>query len=93
VLADDGIIDPIAVELATRTVPDWGDSGSLYQWIEVPEPGDTGHPMAELLEGDPWAAAANLGIHEIGADAGSPGGPVASRPDYLGSEPEPEAGS
>jgi hypothetical protein len=35
------------------SVPDWGDSAALYQWIEVPEPGDDGYPMAELPEGDP----------------------------------------
>jgi hypothetical protein len=40
-------------------VPDWGDSGSLYQWIKIPEPGDDGYPMAELPEGDPWASAVN----------------------------------
>jgi len=31
-------------------VPDWGDSGALYQQIEVPEPGDDGYPMAGLPE-------------------------------------------
>ena len=35
------------------SVPDWGDSGALYQRIEAPEPGDDGYSMAELPDGDP----------------------------------------
>ena len=75
------------------SVPDWGDSGALYQWIEVPEPSDDGYPMAELPDGDPWAPAINRAIHEIEADAGPPGVPVARRTEYLTWEPEPEAGT
>ena len=60
------------------TVPDFGDSGSPYQQVEVAEPGDPGYPTLELPEGDPWAAAVNAAIYEIEAAAGWP-------------EPEPEA--
>jgi hypothetical protein len=74
-------------------VPDWGDSGSLYQWIEIPELGDDGYPMAKLPEGDPWASAVNRAIAQIEAENTPPGRPVASRPEYLGWEPDPEAGS
>lgn len=74
------------------SVPDWGDSGALYQWIEVPQPGDDGYPMAELPDGDPWAPAINRAIREIEANAVPPGVPVASRAEYLAWEPEPEAG-
>lgn len=69
------------------TVPDFGDSGSLYQQVEVAEPGDPGYPTPELPEGDPWAPAVNQAIAEV----------EAARPDaYLASDPyadlEPEAG-
>jgi hypothetical protein len=74
-------------------VPDWGNSGSLYQWITVPEPGDDGYLMTELPEGDPWASAVNRAIAEIEAESRPPGIRVASRPEYLGWEPDPEAGS
>jgi hypothetical protein len=74
------------------SVPDWGDSGSRYQWIEVPEPGDDGYPMAELPEADPWAPVINQAIRQIEADAGPPGAPAARRAEYLAWEPEPEAG-
>ena len=74
-------------------VPDWGDSGSLYQWITIPEPGNDGYPMAELPEGDPWAPAVNRAIAEIEAENQPPGTPVASRPEYLGWEPDLEADS
>ncbi len=73
-------------------VPDWSDSGSLYQWITVPEPGDDGYPMAELPGEDPWAPAVNRALGEIEADAGPPDVPAASRAEYLAWEPEPEAG-
>jgi hypothetical protein len=63
-------------------VPDWGDCGSLYQCIEVPEPGDDGYPMAELPEDDPWAPAVNRAI-AIETDVGSPGMPAARRAEYL----------
>ena len=39
----------------TVAVPDFGDSGSLYQHVEVAEPGDPGYPTPMLPEGDPWA--------------------------------------
>lgn len=74
------------------SVPDWGDSGSLYQQIEIPEPGDDEYPMAELPNGDPWAPAINRAIREIQANAGSPAVPVAAQAEYLAWEPEPEAG-
>jgi hypothetical protein len=61
------------------TVPDFGDSGSLYQQVEVAEPGEPAYPTPELPEGDPWAPAVNAAICEIEAEAGWP-------------EREPEAG-
>ena len=68
------------------TVPDFGDSGSLCQQVEVAEPGDPGYPTPELPEGDPWAPAVNQAIAEV----------EAAREDaYLGGDPyadlEPEA--
>jgi hypothetical protein len=74
------------------SVPDWGESGSLYQQNEIPEPGDNGYPMAELPDGDPWAPAINRAIRQIEADTATPGVPVARRAEYLTWEPEPEAG-
>jgi len=50
------------------SVPDWGASGSLYQQVEVAEPGDPGYPTPELPEGDPWAPAVNAAIREIEAE-------------------------
>ncbi len=66
--------------------PDFGASGSLYQQVEVAEPGDPGYPAPELPEGDPWAPAVNQARAEI----------EAARPDaYLADDPhadlEPEA--
>jgi hypothetical protein len=52
------------------TVPDFGDSGSLYQQVEVAEPGEPGYPTPELPEGDPWAPAVNAAIREVAAEAG-----------------------
>jgi hypothetical protein len=49
--------------------------------------------MTELPEGDPWASAVNRAIAEIEAESRPPGIRVASRPEYLGWEPDPEAGS
>ena len=76
------------------TVPDWGDSGSLYQQVEVAEPGDPGYPTPELSEADPWASAVNAAIREIEAEAAD--GPVpftlsAEAEALLDTEPEPEA--
>jgi len=51
------------------SVPDWGASGSLYQQVEVAEPGDSGYPTPQLPEGDPWAPAVNAAIREIEAEA------------------------
>lgn len=70
-------------------VPDWGDSGALYQWIDIPEPGDDGYPMEQLPDSDPWAPAANRAIAEI--EGPQPPTPVAIRPEYLTWEPEAEA--
>jgi hypothetical protein len=50
-------------------VPDFGDSGSLYQQVTVAEPGDPGYPTRPLPEGDPWAPAVNRAIAEVEADA------------------------
>ena len=67
-------------------VPGFGDSGWLYQYVEVAEPGEAAYPTPRLPEGDPWAPAVNRAIEEI----------EAVRPDaYLASDPyadlEPEA--
>lgn len=45
--------------MKTIQVPDFGDSGSLYQQVEVPEPGDPGYSWARLPESDPWAKYVN----------------------------------
>ena len=50
-------------------VPDFGDSGSLYQYVEVAEPGEPGYPTPALPEGDPWAPAVNQARAEIEAEA------------------------
>ncbi len=68
-------------------VPDFGDSGSLYQYVEVAEPGEPGYPAPALPEGDPWAPAVNQARAEIEAEAKYAGAlEWAARP-----EPEPEA--
>jgi hypothetical protein len=51
------------------TVPDFGDSGSLYQQVQVAEPGEPGYPTPPLPETDPWAPAVNAAIREIEAEA------------------------
>ncbi len=48
-------------------VPDFGYGPELYQWVEVPEPGDPGWPGADLPESDPWAPAVNQLRAEIAA--------------------------
>ena len=50
-------------------VPDFGDSGSLYQYVEVTEPGEPGYPTPRLPESDPWAPAVNRAIDEIALQA------------------------
>jgi hypothetical protein len=50
-------------------VPDFGDSGSLYQHVEVAEPGEPGYPTPALPEGDPWAPAVNRAIADVEAEA------------------------
>lgn len=71
-------------------VPDVGDSGALYLWISIPEPGDDGYPRAELPEGDRWAPAINRAIAKIEAEHWRPGTQVAIRPEHLAWEPEAE---
>ena len=71
----------------TVLVPDFGDSGSRDQYVEVAEPGEPGYPTPALPEGDPWAPAVNQARAEV----------EAARPDaYLANVPyadlEPEAG-
>jgi hypothetical protein len=51
------------------TVPDFGDSGSFYQQVEVAEPGEPGYPTPGLPQTDPWAAAVNEAIREVEAEA------------------------
>jgi hypothetical protein len=51
------------------TVPDFGDSGSLYQQVEIAEPGEPGYPTPELPDSDPWAPAVNAAIREVTAEA------------------------
>ena len=53
----------------TVAVPDFGDSGSLHQHVEVAEPGDPGYPTPTLPEGDPWAPAVNRAVADVEADA------------------------
>ena len=67
-------------------VPDFGDSGSLYQYVEVAEPGEPGYPTPRLPEGDPWAPAVNRAIDEI--EAARPDAYLAGNP-YADLEPEP----
>jgi len=62
----------------TVMVPDFGDSGSWWQPVQVLEPPDPGYPTPALPEGDPWAPAVNRAIEEI-------------RAEWEGPEPEPEA--
>ena len=50
-------------------VPGWGDSGSLYQYVEIAEPGEPGYPTPRLPDGDPWAPAVNRVIDEIAGEA------------------------
>ena len=69
------------------TVPNFGDSGSLYQQVEVAEPGDPGYPTPELPEGDPWAPAVNQARAEI--EAARPEAYLADDP-YADLEPEAE---
>ncbi len=56
-------------------VPDFGDSGSLYQQVEVAEPGEPGYPATMLPGSDPWARYVNPVIdaagHESEPEAGS----------------------
>jgi hypothetical protein len=51
------------------TVPDFGYSGSLFQQVQVTEPGEPGYPTPPLPETDPWAPAVNAVIREIEAEA------------------------
>ena len=67
-------------------VPDFGDSGSLYQYVEVAEPGEPGYPTPRLPEGDPWAPAVNRAIDEI--EAARPDAYLADNP-YAALESEP----
>ena len=53
----------------TVAVPDFGDSGSLHQHVEVAEPGDPGYPTPMLPEGDPWASAVNRAVAAVRAEA------------------------
>jgi hypothetical protein len=57
----------------TITVPDFGESGSLYQQVQVPEPGDPGYTGAGLPGSDPWARHVN----PVTAAAGYQGEPEA----------------
>ena len=73
-------------------VPDFGASGSLYQYVEVAEPGEAAYPTPRLPEGDPWAPAVNRAIDEIEAarpDAYLANAPYADlEPSFLGGLPE-----
>ena len=51
------------------TVPDFGNSGSLYQQVQVAEPGEPGYPTPPLPEAGPWAPAVNAAIRESEAEA------------------------
>jgi hypothetical protein len=75
-------------------VPDFGASGSLYQYVEVTEPGEPGYPTPRLPESDPWAPAVNRAIDEIEAArpdaylANDPYADLAAEPSFLGGLPE-----
>ena len=77
-------------------VPNFGASDSLYQRVEVPEPGDLGWPGADLPEGDPWAPTVNQIRAEIAADYAAAEAEVdamgLTAADREVSDPEPEAG-
>ena len=75
-------------------VPDFGDSGSLYQHVEVAEPGEAAYPTPRLPEGDPWAPAVNRAIDKIEAVrpdaylANAPYADLDAEPSFLGGLPE-----
>jgi hypothetical protein len=52
-------------------VPDYGDSGSLYQKVQVPGPNDPGYTGQRLPEGDPWAPVWNAALTEQEREADS----------------------
>lgn len=81
--------------MRTIMVPDYGDSGSMFQSLQIPEPGEPGYlSPAERMAGmdperpDPWtpaiareqAIAEYLDAHPVQGHA------------CQGCEPEPEAG-
>ena len=75
----------------TVAVPDFGDSGSLYQRVEVAEPGDPGYPTPMLPEVDPWAPAINRAVAEIEAEADAETDYAQGPADRQEPEPEPDA--
>lgn len=71
--------------MRTIEVPDYGDSGSLYQTVHVPGPGDPGYTGQRLPESDPWAAKWNAALDEMEhgpANAWGPSG-AADYPDAF----------
>jgi hypothetical protein len=75
--------------MKTVTGPDFGDSGPLYQQVQVAGPGDPGYTGARLPEGDPWAPAVNAALDEQEAAAEG----AESYPEYREWTAGPEAGS
>lgn len=53
--------------MRTVRVPGFSDSGSLYQQVEVPEPGDAGYTGVRLPDADPWAKYINPVIDQVDA--------------------------
>ena len=73
--------------MRTVTVPDWGADDSLYQQVEVPDPGDPGYTGTRLPDPDPWAKYVNPVID--GHVNEHPGPDSGWQPE---TEAEPEAG-
>jgi hypothetical protein len=69
-------------------VPDYGDSGSLHQTIQVPGPDDPGYTGHRLPDGDPWAAKWNAALDDMEREADIDSEPPASAADWLEMAPE-----
>jgi len=69
-------------------VPDYGDSESLYQTVQVPGPDDPGYTGHRLPDGDPWAVKWNAALDEMEREADIDSEPPASAADWLEMAPE-----
>ena len=68
-------------------VPDFGDSGSLYQYVEVAEPGEPGYPTPRAAGERPVGAGGQPGRRR---DRGRPAGRVPGERPLADLEPEAE---